>query len=181
MGPSGAGKDSLIEAARTRLVADNRFVFPTRVITRPSDVNSEAHATMTDAEFDLVRRQGYFGLSWQAHGLWYGIPAGDLEALHFGSTVVVNVSRGVIRAAELRCRNVVVINVTAPVPVLAERIARRGRESKEDIELRLAREAPLNIVSARMVEVANDHDFKSAAEQFIKEVLAAHFRSAECA
>ena len=75
VGPSGAGKDTLLEAARQALADDPRFRFVRRVITRPADAGGEAHEAVTAEEF--AARE--FALQWQAHGLSYGIPADAIE------------------------------------------------------------------------------------------------------
>src|SRR5258708_1339198 len=122
VGPSGAGKDTLLEAARRALADDPRFRFVRRVITRPADAGGEAHEAVTEEEF--ARRA--FALQWQAHGLHYGIPA---ETIVGGPVVVVaNVSRTVVADAARRFPTRV-IEVTAPVEVLAARLAARAREN----------------------------------------------------
>jgi ribose 1,5-bisphosphokinase len=51
VGPSGAGKDTLIAHARSALAGEPQIDFVRRVITRPSDGQTEDHDTLADAEF----------------------------------------------------------------------------------------------------------------------------------
>ncbi len=74
VGPSGAGKDTLIDYARARFADESRLEFVRRVITRPSDVASEDHDTLADAAFVEAQADGAFAVSWEAHGLRYGLP-----------------------------------------------------------------------------------------------------------
>jgi len=160
VGPSGAGKDSLIAAARAKL--PKQFAFPRRVITRPVDA-SEDHDVCTDDEFARRDARGDFGLSWRAHGLHYGVPAFE-GVLAAGRHVVVNVSRDVVDTARLRFDPVRVIEVTAPVEVLAARLKARGREDVAAIGERLAR--------ARVVKtdatVLNDGALEAAVAAFVR-------------
>ena len=116
VGPSGAGKDTVLSLARVALAEDPRFRFVRRVITRPADAGGEDHEAVTDSTF----AERPFALQWQAHGLRYGIPADIVADLKRGIRVVANVSRGIIaEAAERFAARVIVI--TAPVDVLAQR------------------------------------------------------------
>ncbi len=139
VGPSGAGKDTLLDAARQALANDPRFRFVRRVITRPADAGGETHEAVTEDEF--ARRD--YALQWQAHGLRYGIPA---EAIEEGLVVVANASRTIIGEAAGRFP-VRVIEVTAPAGILAARLGTRGRESDADVAARLARsvEVPVHV------------------------------------
>jgi phosphonate metabolism protein PhnN/1,5-bisphosphokinase (PRPP-forming) len=138
VGPSGAGKDTLLDAARAALDGDPRVRFVRRAITRPADSGGEAHEAVTDTEFAMRD----FALCWQAHGLRYGIPADIAADLTAGRTVVANVSRGVIAEAARRFP-VRVIEITAPADILAARLAARGRETTADVAARLARSVAL--------------------------------------
>lgn len=138
VGPSGAGKDTLLNMARTALAGDARFRFVRRVITRPAEAGGEDHEPVSEIEF-AVRD---FALSWEAHGLHYGIPADVADDIARGVVVVANVSRSIIDEAAARFP-VRVIEVTAPAEVLAARLSARGRETAADIAHRLARQIPL--------------------------------------
>jgi ribose 1,5-bisphosphokinase len=136
VGPSGAGKDTLIDLARTALQDDPTVVFPRRVVTRAASA-AEAHDSMSADAFERAARAGAFALTWDAHGLRYGIPAGIDADIRAGRTVVCNVSRAIIDTARRRYAAVVVALVTAPPELLAARLQARGRDG--DIAQRLAR------------------------------------------
>ena len=142
VGPSGAGKDTLMSGARAVLAGDARFRFVRRGITRPAGSGGEEHEALSEAQFASRRDAGGFALWWGAHGLSYGIPR-DIEAdLARGRVVVANLSRGALAEAATRY-SLRVLEITAPVALRAERLAARGREKVADIAARLAREAPL--------------------------------------
>ncbi len=142
VGPSGAGKDTLMAAARARLEGDARFRFVRRDITRPADAGGEDHRAVSPAEFAGIRAAGGYALAWEAHGLSYGIPADVAAHITGGGVAIANVSRGVLLEAASRFPTVV-LEITAPIAVLASRLAARGRESEADIAARLARAVPL--------------------------------------
>ena len=137
VGPSGAGKDTLINLARAALRDDASVVFPRRVITRAA--SDEAHDAMDADAFENAARADAFALTWDAHDLRYGIPASIDGHIRAGRTVVCNVSRTIIATARERYIDVRVVLVTAPPDVLAARLAARSRGSDGDLRLRLAR------------------------------------------
>ena len=75
-----------------------------------------------------------------------------------GATAIINISRGVIAAAEALDARVTVLSVKCRPELLAHRIAARGRETADEILLRLKREAPMNVTTARLVEIINETD-----------------------
>ena len=140
VGPSGAGKDTLMaEAARARPAV----ALVRRVITRPAEAGGEPFEGVTPDEFARRDAAGAFALSWEAHGLSYGIPAGIAGDLATGRDVLVNLSRRALPAALARFPDPTVLNVTAPPEVLAARLRARGRETGPDMARRLSRTAPL--------------------------------------
>ncbi|MGG7645549.1 phosphonate metabolism protein/1,5-bisphosphokinase (PRPP-forming) PhnN [Rhodovulum sp. YNF3179] len=136
VGPSGAGKDTLIDGARA---ARPDIHFPRRVITRPETAGGEPFEGVSEAEFARRKAAGTFAIDWQAHGLCYGIPASIDAALAAGRDVVFNGSRAALPAARRRYPGLSVVLVTAPAGVLARRLAARGREAEDEIAARLAR------------------------------------------
>lgn len=165
VGPSGAGKDSLLDGARAALAGDKRFRFVRRVITRPENAGGEAHEPATDAAFQARREAGGFALDWEAHGLRYGIRADIADDLAAGRVVIANVSRNVIDAARRRFP-VRVIEVMAPREVLVRRLVARGRESAADVAERVARNVP--VPPAPDVEIVmNDGTLAEGIARFV--------------
>jgi ribose 1,5-bisphosphokinase len=149
VGPSGAGKDTLIDRARTALRDNSSVVFPRRVITRAAA--DEPHDTMDADAFERAARAGAFALTWDAHGLRYGIPASIDADIRAGRTVVCNVSRAIVAEARERYAQVLVVLVTAPPEVLAARLAARARGSDGDLALRIARSENIVALAADCV------------------------------
>ncbi|WFU01982.1 phosphonate metabolism protein/1,5-bisphosphokinase (PRPP-forming) PhnN [Rhizobium sp. CB3171] len=139
VGPSGAGKDTLMNLAARHFAGRPDVHFVRRVITRESDAGNEDHKSVSDADFDAMERAGAFAVSWEAHGLKYGIPAAVREELARGHLVIANGSRSVLDRFQAAFPQLKVINVTARREVLAERLMARGRESREDVLKRLER------------------------------------------
>lgn len=160
VGPSGAGKDSLINGIRPRLQAEG-FIFARRVITRAAGAGGEDHETCGVDEFLQRERQGDFLASWRAHGLHYGIPARISEHLAAGRHVIANGSRGAAAGLAERVPAMVVVEVDAPASLLAERLAARARESADDIARRIARPAVSYPEALRRVRIVNDRDLQT--------------------
>ena len=172
MGPSGAGKDTLINGVRDALGEHAPVRFVRRVITRlpgqtPKHPGEEDHEPMVEAAFLRAQASGGFALSWRAHGLHYGIPADIALDLAQGRVVIANVSRAVVAEAAKQFP-VAVIEISAPADVLARRLAARGREDAVDVARRLSRaiELPLPVERQRVV---ND----GTPEQGVRRLLGA--------
>ena len=172
VGPSGAGKDTLIDAARTACRDDGGIVFPRRVITRPSSA-AEDHDTLSEPAFDQAAAEGAFAIWWAAHGLRYGIPRAIDADLQAGRTVVCNVSRTVVRAARERYANVVVVLVTAPADVLAKRLARRARGTDGSVAQRMDRAVAAESELSPDVTIENTGTVDQAARR-LSSVLTGH-------
>lgn len=146
VGPSGAGKDALIAGARTALAGDPRFVFPSRLVTRPPHA-AEGHGSMTEAEFIEAARRGEFAFTWHAHGLHYGVPAGINRSIADGCVVVVNGSRTIASAVRRGYARSSIILIDCSAEIREARLALRGRESFAGVQVRMTRQVA-NFVAA---------------------------------
>jgi ribose 1,5-bisphosphokinase len=138
VGPSGAGKDTLLQLAKAACAEDCNIVFPRRVITRAASL-SEDNEEVSESGFRHALAQGEYAMHWEAHGHCYALPRAIDTDIRAGRTVVANVSRTVIGAMRRAYADVVVVSITAPPQVLAERLAMRQRGSDGIIEQRLHR------------------------------------------
>lgn len=139
VGPSGAGKDTLIAG----VCGAGGPHWVRRAITRPASPGGEPFESVSEAEFLYRQAADEFVLHWRAHGLAYGLPRSEFAPLAEGRDVLFNGSRAMLTQAAAAFPGLRIIHVTAPPEVLATRLAARGRESAAQIARRLAREAPL--------------------------------------
>lgn len=166
VGPSGVGKDTLIDAARA--LGLEAWAFPRREVTRPAELGGEDYVSVSDAVFDRRQAEGGYALSWRAHGLGYGVPADIEDLLAAGRTVVANVSRAVIPEARRRYANLLVVSVTADAEILRARLQARGRESADEIEARVARAMAFEVEGEDVFELKNNGDREVAVETFVR-------------
>lgn len=168
VGPSGAGKDTLIDYIRKTLSARPDVHFVRRTITRPAEAGGEDHTPASEAEFTALRAAGGFCVDWQAHGLRYGIPSAVCDVLQRGGLAIANGSRSALPHFAAAFPNLLVINIVANPDVLAERLKARGRETEDDIAARLRRSEEFTIPPGyRCVTIDNSGDLKEAGEAFL--------------
>ena len=167
-GPSGVGKDSLLDGARAALAGRSDIVFPRRMVTRPPGLGGEDYIAVSEADFAAMAARGDFALHWPAHGLHYGIPAGIDADLAAGRQVVVNVSRAVIDAARLKYPGLLVLAINASPEVLRQRLLKRGRETPAEIEERLQRAAAYRLEGPDVALLNNDGPLAEGIAAFVR-------------
>jgi ribose 1,5-bisphosphokinase len=166
VGPSGAGKDTLLGLVKAACADDPDIVFPRRVITREASVSEDNEAVGPDA-FRQALAQGDYAIHWEAHGHYYALSRAIDDDIRAGRTVVASVSRTVVGAMRRAYAYAVVVSITAPPNVLAERLAMRGRSSDGNIEHRLHR-AVDDASAAPDVTIVNTSSAEYHARQFVR-------------
>ncbi len=167
VGPSGAGKDSVIDHARATLAGEPSIVFVRRVINRPEDGAGENHEPVSDAEFDARQARGAFCVHWRAHGLRYGLPAALKDHVDAGGHAIANLSRRAIAGTSALFDRLQVVEITARPEVIAQRLAARGRESETDIAARLTRRVDAHRFVPGMVTLENNGTLEEAGARFV--------------
>lgn len=166
VGPSGAGKDTIIDYARTHLPQDGIYHFVRRVVTRDAHGNTEDHDTLAEADFLKAVERSEFCMHWQAHGLYYGLPASVERVLENGGVVIANLSRKVLPQLAERFPRVAIAHITASPAVLAQRLASRGRETPESIASRLQRQQPVEAGNLPLWTIDNSGEVSDAGDAF---------------
>src|SRR4051812_37972890 len=73
VGPSGAGKDTLLGLAKAACADDSNIVFPRRLITRAASASEDNEEVSGDA-FRQALARGEYAMHWEAHGHCYALP-----------------------------------------------------------------------------------------------------------
>jgi len=166
VGPSGAGKDTLIGLARAACADDGSVIFPRRAITREASTSEDNEQLSLDA-FRQALARGDFSAHWEAHGHCYALPRAVDDNIRAGRTVVANVSRTVVEAMRRAYTHVLVVSITAPPLVLAERLAARARSSDGKIGERLRR-AVDDAAAAADVTITNVGAVETHARELVR-------------
>ena len=166
VGPSGAGKDTLLGLAKAACADDRSIVFPRRVITREASA-SEDNEEVSLGTFQEALARDEYAMHWDAHGHRYALSRAIDDEIRAGHIVVANVSRTVIAAMRHAYTDVLVISITAPPNVLAERIAMRARGSDGKIEQRLNR-AVDEAAAVPDVTIVNTSSVEYHARQLVR-------------
>lgn len=169
MGPSGAGKDSLLAWLRARLDPALPLHWARRTISRPAQAGGEAHESVDSASFERLRAAQAFGLHWAAHDLLYGVRHQELAPLRAGRWVMLNGSRAYLPEAQQHYPDLTVLHITASADVLHQRLLARGRESAETVAQRVQRASAYRPAAPqRLIEVRNDGTLDVAGAQLLQ-------------
>lgn len=172
MGPSGAGKDSLLGWLRQNLPPSTPLHWAQRTISRPlqqsNALGTEQYESVCPATFAALRTNRAFAMHWDANGLGYGVRHAQVAPLALGRWVLVNGSRAHLPQALATFEHLLPVHITASSAVLRERLLARGRETPDEVEARVRRaqafEQPAGVAH---IEIHNDSTLDAAGQQLL--------------
>lgn len=173
VGPSGAGKDSVLGALRASWPDCLAAHWARRTITRPETAGGERHEAVDAAGFERLLAQGAFAQHWVANGLSYGVRQSELQPLACGLWVFVNGSRGYLPQLLRRWSSATVVHIGAAPEVLQQRLQARGRETAAAQAARLQRD-PQSPLPAGSICIQNDGALQTAADELRARLLGSH-------
>ena len=179
MGPSGAGKNSVIASARDiagtleKLNKNNYLYFSPRYVTRPAadtDGASDEFAISAGA-FAHYKRIGTFALDREAHGFCYGVSTAIDTLLHAGKCVVVNGSRDYLATALGKYPQMTAVLITVAPEVAHARLLARGREDINAVIARVQRMPDINIARQQLHVIDNSGPLEHATGALLHVLL----------
>lgn len=160
-GPSGSGKDSVIESARQTVGDNPDIVFARRMVTRAVQSGSD-HDPMTELALMALLQKGELAWHWQAHGYHYAIAQRYWADVKAGRLVVVNGSRAHVQALPA-APDRRVVKISCDTARLASRLVQRSRDSGSAMAERMARNYLLTEMQADY-EIANNAELAVAGQ-----------------
>jgi guanylate kinase len=139
-GPSGVGKDTIIEALRRRpREHDYHFVVTcTTRAARPGEADGVSYLFLSPERFHELKAAGELLEATNVHGNWYGTPRSQVtQALAAGRDVILKIDVQGAQTIKKRIPDAVLIFVVPPsLETLFQRLKARATESVDELELR---------------------------------------------
>jgi guanylate kinase len=139
-GPSGVGKDTIIEALQKR---DHRPLYHyvvtcTTRARRPNEIDGVSYNFLTLDEFMALRAHGELLEANEVHGNWYGTPkAGVRDALAGGQHAILKIDVQGAHVVKGCVPEALLIFVVPPsMDTLVEHLRARRTETAEQLEIR---------------------------------------------
>lgn len=138
-GPSGVGKDTVINEWRRVNPRVERVVAYTTREPRPGEVPDVDYRFVTVQQFHELAAAGAFLEHKEVHGNFYATPLADMEAmLAQGKIAILKIDvQGALSAMELRPDAISIFILPPSELELRRRIEGRGQDSPEVIEKRM--------------------------------------------
>ena len=141
-GPSGVGKDTIIDALRARDPkegGDYHYVVTcTTRSPRPGEIPDVSYHFLTRDEFHALRDAGELLEANEVHGNWYGTPRREVaQALAAGRDVILKIDVQGARVVKGRIPDALLVFIVPPsMEALFQRLRSRATETANELELR---------------------------------------------
>jgi guanylate kinase len=139
-GPSGVGKDTIVDALRARpRDPDYHYVVTcTTRARRPGEVAGVDYEFLDRATFEAQRSAGEFLEASNVHGNWYGTPRGQVrDALAAGRDVVLVIDVQGAQIVKGKVPGALLIFIVPPsLEDLFQRLRSRATETADELEIR---------------------------------------------
>jgi len=150
-GPSGVGKDTVIEALR-RLPVPTRYHYVVTCTTRPPrvyEVDGIHYHFMTPQTFRRLRAENGLLEANEVHGHWYGTPRGEVQdALARGDDVILKIDVQGAAAVKAKIPEALLVFLVPPsLEDLFGRLQSRATETADEVDIR-QRDAVLELAQA---------------------------------
>lgn len=155
-GPSGSGKSTVIDRLLEQLpVALEVCPSVTTRLPRKDDTHAKQYIHLDPNEFHRARDQGELLEYAEVSGHWYGTPRKNVEqAVTAGRSILLEIDvQGGMAVKQLYPECIMIFLKASSLDEYENRIRRRGTNSEEEIERRLA-------AARRELERASDYDFQ---------------------
>jgi guanylate kinase len=141
-GPSGVGKDTIIDALRARdpkVGGDYHYVVTcTTRSPRKGEVPDVSYHFLKPEEFHVLRDSGELLEANEVHGNWYGTPRREVaRALAAGRDVILKIDVQGARVVKERIPDALLVFIVPPsMEALFQRLRSRATETANELELR---------------------------------------------
>jgi guanylate kinase len=139
-GPSGVGKDTIIDALRQRPHdPDYHYVVTcTTRAPRPGETDGVSYHFIDRERFEALRERGELLEANQVHDNWYGTPRDEVRrALAEGRDVILKIDVQGAQQVKERVEEAVLVFIVPPsMETLFERLRARATESADELEIR---------------------------------------------
>lgn len=143
-GPSGVGKDTIIDEMQRREALDDGPAARLYVVTvttrapRPGEVDGVDYHFVSREEFLRIRAERGFLEANEVHGNWYGSPRAPVrEALATGHDVILKIDVQGAQVVKEQVTEALLIFVIPPsLETLFSRLRARATETADELELR---------------------------------------------
>jgi len=179
-GPSGVGKDTLVERMEERGCPFYFVVTATDRPPRPEEVEGEDYFFVSTEEFERMKEEDELLESAVVYGQCKGVPKQQVrEAMASGKDVVMRLDvQGAATICEIVPDAVLVFLAASSEEELKERLRDRGGDSREQVERRIAtaHEEMKKLPAFDYVVVNRDDKLDHAVDDVLAIIRAEHCR-----